>query len=135
MNVTLDNKSVHIEMTDDSPRIVLDTNEGIFKIEGPSYPEDAYELYKYVIQWIDDNQDLKTALNFDFNFNFKVLSSASHKMIYEILLKLEDLHRKTNNVIINWYYLNFDEDMHEVGEDFADTIDIPFKFFPLESTE
>lgn len=132
MDTTLNYKPVYIEMTDDSPHIFLDAENSVFKIEGPSYPEDAHDVYKVVLEWISKvNDPLKSKLNCD--FNFKILSSASHKMIYEILIGLESLHKKSNNVVINWYYQEFDEDMYETGEDYADTIDIPFKLFPLES--
>ena len=131
MDTTFNYKPVDIEMTDESPHIFLDAENSIFKIEGPSYPEDSYDVYSVVIDWIRKlDGNLKSKLNCD--FNFKVLSSASHKMIYEIFIGLENLHKKSNNVVVNWYYLKFDEDMFEIGEDFSDTVDVPFKFFPLD---
>lgn len=132
MDSTLNYEAVHIEMTEDTPLIILNMDENILKIEGPSYPEDAYGLYERVIEWVTKLKK-HTISELNCNFNFKVLSSASHKMIYEILIELESLHKISNSVTINWYFLNFDEDMHETGEDFAETIDLPFKFFPLES--
>ena len=131
MDTTSNYKPVNIEITEDSPLIILDLENFLFKIEGPSYPEDAYAVYNAVIEWISKlDGSLKSKLYCV--FNFKVLSSASHKMIYEILIGLESLHKKSNNVIINWNYLKFDEDMYEVGEDFSDIVDIPFKLIPLE---
>ena len=133
MSDIIDYKAIKIEMTDDSPKVILDEGGSIFKIEGSSYPEDAFEFYKQVINWVSKIKiNKKTILNCDFNFN--ILSSASHKMIYAILLELENLNKKSKNVIINWYYLNFDEDMYEVGEGFSDNINIPFKFFPIQTS-
>jgi len=131
MDMSFNYKPVSIEMTDDSPSIFLDAENLIFKIEGPSYPEDSYDVYNVVIDWIRKlNGNLNSELKCD--FNFKVLSSASHKMIYEIFIGLENLHKMSNNVVVNWYYLKFDEDMFEIGEDFADAVDLPFKFFLLD---
>ena len=131
MSIISNSRPVFVKMTDDSPQIVLDVDNSMFKIEGPSYPEDSYDVYTVVLEWIlglDGNVNSELICD----FNFKVLSSASHKMVYEIIIKLEDLYKKTNNVIINWHYLTYDEDLFEIGEDFSDTVEVPFKFLPYE---
>ncbi|RLD81177.1 MAG: hypothetical protein DRJ10_06485 [Bacteroidetes bacterium] len=131
METTINYKPVHIEMTDDSPQITLDADKFVFKIEGASYPENSYDVYNVVLDWIRKlDGDVKSKLNCDFNFS--VLSSASHKMIYEIITLLDGLHKKSNNVTVNWHYQTSDEDLFEIGEDFSDIVDVPFKFYSLE---
>ena len=128
MGNSYQNKVIDIQKTEDSPRILLDENKSIFLIEGSSFPEDAYAVYIVVLDWLKDitkrfENELQCV------FKFKVISSASHKMIYEILVELEKLYNKSSNIIIHWYYEEHDEDMLEVGEDFTETLDIPFEFF------
>jgi ERCC4-type nuclease len=120
-------KLVNVKMRIDSPKIILDSENSVFLIEGPSYPEDPFEVYNCVIHWItmNNNQFDKPLVC---EFKFKVLSSASRKLILEILLKLEKASKKNRNVKIKWYYEKYDEDMKEAGEDLSDNIDIPFEF-------
>jgi len=130
MRQSIDGKVINFKMRIDAPRILLDSENYIFLIEGPSYPEDAFEIYDCVIQWIKQNQhQFKQPLNCE--FKFKVLSSASRKLILEILYTLEKVAKKNHNITVKWYYDEYDEDMKEAGEDLADNIDIPFEFIAL----
>jgi len=121
---------VSFEMTVDSPRILLDTANSIFQIEGPSYPEDAYEVYGCILEWLKQNNN-RFENHLNCQFKFKVLSSASRKMLLEILLELEKSSRNHKNIRIQWYFEKYDEDMMEAGEDFSDNIDIPFEFISI----
>ena len=124
------NNLVEIKQTEDSPKIFLDEDNSSFLIEGPSFPEDAFVVYTPVLNWIK-----KVTSKFDnelkCEFKFKVVSSASHKMLYEILTELEKMYNKVTNIRIHWYYEELDEDMQEIGEDFSETLNIPFEFFKL----
>ena len=122
------NNIIDIQQTEDSPRILLDENKSFFLIEGPSFPEDAFEVYAKVLNWVK-----KITSKFDnelqCKFKYKVVSSASHKMLYETLTELEKLYNNASNISIHWHYEEMDEDMLEIGEDFAATLELPFEFF------
>ena len=114
-----------IEATSDTPKIHLDAEKGYFEIANLSLPEDAIEFYKPVIKWIKDyfeNPNEKT----DFNFKLEYFNTASSKQIVQILLLLEKLS-KTHNILIKWHYKDIDEDMQDLGEEYADIIDIDFE--------
>jgi hypothetical protein len=116
---------VSIDMRVDSPRILLDATKPVFLIEGPSYPEDALEVYECVLTWIKSCiYNIKEQLNCEFKFN--VLSSASRKLIQEILFMLEKAHRINKNIKILWYFNEDDEDMKDAGEDLMENINLPF---------
>ncbi len=120
-------KVIRIEQNEDSPSIILDEKNLIFAISGPSYPEDAFYTYSKVISWLNNfNKDF--SIKFICKFAFSILSSASHKMIYEILIKLENLYIQGKNIEVEWSYEKFDEDMKEIGEDYMETLDLPFVF-------
>jgi len=124
------NNIVEIQQTEDSPRILLNEDNSLFLIEGPSFPEDAFSSYTPVIDWLK-----KVTSKFDnelkCTFKFKVVSSASHKMLYETLTFLEKLYDSGTNISIHWYYEELDEDMFEIGEDFSEALSIPFVFHKL----
>jgi len=123
-------KNINVEMRVDSPKIVLDSNKSIFIIEGPSYPEDAFEVYDCVLHWLkQNNYQFENQLNCE--FKFKVLNSSSRKMIVEILIALEMASQKNRNIRVLWYFEKYDEDMMQAGEDLADNIDIPFDFISI----
>ena len=117
-----------IDAADDMPRIILDEKNYLIDIKGSSYPEDAFEVYHIVLKWLNSVpiiQDKELICR----FNFNILSSASHKMVFEILIRLESLKIDGDiNVKIIWEYDEIDEDMEEAGHDFNDTIELPFEF-------
>jgi hypothetical protein len=117
---------VKIEATVDSPKIVLDIEKSTFLIDGASYPEDANIIYDGVLEWLRAD-DIPYNGELICHFSFNVLSSASRKMIYEILIELEKAHIANNNILVQWHYAKFDEDMMEVGEDFSEIIEVPFE--------
>jgi len=124
-------KKIYIEPSEDSPLIHLDKNNLIFDISGPSYAADTYSVYQKVLDWLDEVNEFNGKLKC--KFDFSLLSSASHKMVFEILLKLENLYNSGNDITVDWYYAQFDEDMLEVGEAFSETINLPFDFFPKDT--
>jgi len=117
-----------IEETEDSPQIILDQDNFLLKISGPSFPEDAYETFQPVIRWI--NAIKEDVVKLTCEFDFSILSSASNKLMFEVLIKLEDMYQEGKDIIIFWYHDDFDEDMQEEGESFAQTMHVPFKFMP-----
>ncbi len=123
-------RPVNIKETVDSPKILLDAEKATFLIDGPSYPEDAYDVYDHVLDWVRQN-DYPLNGELICHFKFNVLSSTSRKMVYEILLELEKLHEINGSIHINWHFEKFDEDMLEVGEDFSEIVNIPFKLLPV----
>lgn len=124
------NKTI-IEGAEDSPAVLMDLDKKMLIIEGASFPEDAIETYKPIIDWLNANIDKLDSLSVIFDYS--ILSSASNKMVYEILLKLENLYKKNNNVTIKWYYETYDEDMKEEGLGFKSNVKVPFEILPKEN--
>jgi len=120
---------LYIQESEDSPLIHLDAHKLIFRIIGPSYSADAFATYYQVVDWIEQLQH-KPSQKLSCIFDFSILSSASHKMIYEILTRLENHFNSGFDISIEWHYAKYDEDMLEIGEAFSETINIPFRFVP-----
>ena len=49
----------------------------------------------------------------------------------DVFKKLEAIHKAKNEVVINWYYEEDDEDMLEAGEDYESIIRVPFKMIEI----
>ena len=114
-----------IEGTDDTPEIVLDKENNIFKFSGKSLPEDVKEFYLPIIEWLDDysndpNEKTKVV------FKMEYFNSSSSKRIVDILTKFEEMKDKGFDISVDWYYQDDDEDMQDAGEAFASIVDLPF---------
>ena len=114
---------INLEATEDTPRIVLDKDKGLFEISGRSLPEDSAEFYQPILEWLDRYQKSANP-NTKFAFKLEYFNTASSKLILDILSKLEDIEGTT----VIWYYHEDDEDMEEAGEEFSELVDIPFEF-------
>lgn len=118
-----------INATDDTPEIIFDPSKNTFKISKISVPEDAYEFYSPVIQWIKDygNRPLPET---NLEFNLEYVNSASAKQLIQVLLAFEEINKK-NKVKIKWYYEGIDEDMLMLGKRFKNLTDIEFDFIEI----
>ena len=67
------------------------------------------------------------------NVQLEYFNTSSSKCILDVFKKLEGIHKSNNEVIINWYYEEDDEDMLDMGKDYESLIRIPFDFFELSS--
>ena len=65
------------------------------------------------------------------NIQLEYFNTSSSKCILDVFKKLEAIHKAKNEVIINWYYEEDDEDMLEAGEDYESIIRVPFKMVEI----
>jgi hypothetical protein len=119
------------EETTKTPFVKFDGEKGLVEIKGRSIPENAIEFYKPLIDWLDkyaEQPPTKTSVNVKLEY----FNTSSSKCILDIFRKFELLHKKGNDVEINWYYEEDDEDMFEAGEDYQSIVHIPFKMIEME---
>jgi hypothetical protein len=119
-------ETIKIQGTEDTPKIILDAGNEILEISGRSLPEDVSSFYEPVLNWLTEyaeNPNKKTV----FNFKLTYFNTASSKLLLDILMKLEEMNEKGQDVLIRWHYPEDDEDMAEAGEEYADIVDVPFE--------
>ncbi|GAA4838400.1 DUF1987 domain-containing protein [Algivirga pacifica] len=112
-----------LEGTEDTPKIVLDKDNGVFEISGRSLPEDSAEFFSPVLSWLDGYKD-EANTETVFNFKLEYFNTASSKLILDILSKLENV----DGTKVVWYYHEDDEDMEEAGEEFSELVEVDFEF-------
>lgn len=121
-------EDIKIEGTPKTPTVNFITNEGLLEIKGRSIPENSIEFYKPLIDWIESYaKEPKDSTNI--NIQLEYFNTSSSKCILDLFKKLEAIN---NNITINWYYEEDDEDMLEAGEDYEAIINIPFKMIEVE---
>jgi hypothetical protein len=102
-----------VQQEKDTPEIILDSENGIFRFAGRSIPENAVSFYKPVIEWLTDYL-LKPNTSTEILFKFDYFNTASAKQIAKIMLLLEKLSKKSN-VLVKWFYKLGDHEMMEEG--------------------
>ena len=121
-------EDIRIEGTPKTPTVNFINDEGVLEIKGRSIPENSIEFYKPLIEWIESYaQEPKDSTNI--NIQLEYFNTSSSKCILDLFKKLEAIN---NNITINWYYEEDDEDMLEAGEDYEAIINIPFKMIEVE---
>lgn len=111
--------------TDETPAVWLEPADNKFEISGRSLPEDVTTFYNPVLDWFD-NYSLAPNDSTNMVFKMDYFNTASSKLILDILMKLEELSENGNQVKVEWYYREDDEDMEEAGEEYADIVEVDF---------
>ncbi len=125
-------KTLIIEGTDDTPRVVLDQENNLFEISGRSLPEDVVSFYQPVIDWLEE-METKPLENMEFSFKLEYFNTASSKLILDIFLKLDEVYQDGNKINIKWHYSELDEDLEEAGEEYSELVEIPFELVALQT--
>jgi hypothetical protein len=121
-------EDILIEGTPKTPSVRFVSSEGALEIKGRSIPENSIEFYKPLMDWIESyagNPKGHTVVNIQLEY----FNTSSSKCILDLFKKLEVIN---NEIVINWYYEEDDEDMLEAGEDYDAIINIPFKMIEIE---
>lgn len=122
---------ISIEGTPKTPTVNFDADKGLVEVKGRSIPENSIEFYKPLVDWLEEylNQPFEKT---NVNIQLEYFNTSSSKCILDVFKKLEAIYKSGNDVVINWYYEEDDEDMLEAGEDYQSIIKIPFKMIEIE---
>ena len=105
-----------IEETKYTPAISLDVN-GTISIVGKSYPENTFEFYGPVMEWLGtyfEEGNKKLTLNMEITY----FNSSSSKLFFDMFDLLDE--NNSDELVINWIYDEDNESALEAGEDFKD---------------
>ncbi len=118
--------NIMLESTKVTPAITMLIEEGLVEIAGESYPENSVEFYQPIFDWLDAYiAEEKRYLTV--NFKLTYFNTSSSKCLMDILDTLQSYHNVSEQVEVNWYYQEEDEDMLESGTEFAEDLDMTFK--------
>ena len=116
-----------LNATETTPSVNFNPETGKLIIEGNSIPNDAEEFFNPILSWLEEyvsSTRVKTTLVIKLHY-FNVSSS---KRILYMFYKLNELLKLNKPVVIKWYYSEDEDEMFEVGQDFAFMVNIPFHF-------
>lgn len=118
-------------LTDDSPQVEFDKDSGKFEISGKSLPEDVISFYQPLLDWLKEYKSSPLDKTI-FDFKLVYFNTASSKLILDILLILEEIKEEGHDILVRWYSLSNDEDMHEAGEEYADMVEVEFEYLTYD---
>ena len=105
-----------IEETKYTPTINLDAS-GTVSIVGKSYPENTFEFYAPVMEWLStyfEEGNKKLTLDMEITY----FNSSSSKLFFDMFDLLDE--NNSDELVINWIYDEENDSALEAGEDFKD---------------
>ena len=116
-------RSLILEPTNKTPKIVLSTELNLYEIQGRSIAEDAVGYWQPILKWLDESNLNNKCI---FKFNLSYFNTSSSKMILEFFRKLEKKYKAGYDIEIEWSCDFDDDDMIETGEDYRALVSLPF---------
>ncbi|GAB3267555.1 biofilm regulation phosphoprotein SiaC [Chitinimonas naiadis] len=112
--------------TQSTPAIQGAWATGTLSMQGDSYPENSYELFHQVFEWVErflaeGGQPLRLELRLLY------LNTSSIKAMMDIFDLLEEAHHRGKQVSVNWHYDHRNERVAELAEEFKEDCTFPFE--------
>ncbi|MGB0521947.1 MAG: DUF1987 domain-containing protein [Flammeovirgaceae bacterium] len=115
------------------PTVILDPDSCEFELIGQCYMEHTDLFFQPIFEWLDEflliNHELVSL-----NIKLSYFNTSAVKCIWEFLNRLAKYHKRSGQeVAINWYFDEEDDNMHDIYLDFEE--EIPLKFNHIQSDE
>ena len=121
---------LHIEGTEDTPEVLLDSGNNTFSISGRSFPENAIEFYEPIFAWLQKYAE-EVENDMEFEFCMEYFNTSSSKQIAKIFLLLEKINENVFVQVI-WKYKTEDSDMMASGMRFSKLLTLEFELREVE---
>lgn len=113
--------------TAQTPVISFNPLIGNMEIKGRSIPDNPDDFWVPVLNWFESYL-IQPAPRTTFKIDLEYFNISSSKRILFLLYKLNELAERGLDVCVEWHYKKEDEDMYEVGQDYAYMVKVPFQF-------
>ena len=121
---------IQIEATERSPAIHFDFAANTYSIKGESYPEDVASFFGPVLDQMESHLEGLSGATVTFEFELIYFNSSTAKVLMGLFETLDECADNGNTVEIVWKYEEDDDNMQELGEEFAE--DLENAVFKLE---
>jgi len=116
---------ISIAGTQSTPEIRSNWDDGIVCLQGDSYPENSYELFNQVVEWIERYLD-EAGRPLKLDLQLLYLNTSSIKAMMDIFDVLEAAHTNNKPVSVDWHYDKRNERVAELAEEFKEDCTFPF---------
>ncbi len=111
-------ENLKLEATKYTPEISLESS-GVISMVGKSYPENTFEFYSPIIEWVEAYFDGSAADTTVVNMEILYFNSSSSKLFFDFFDLLEEASAN-HTIEINWIYDEENESALEAGQDFIE---------------
>ena len=111
-------ENLKLEATKYTPEINFEVS-GKLSLVGKSYPENTFEFYAPMMEWLELYFNESAAETTIVNMEIIYFNSSSSKLFFDFFDLLEE-NSEDNKIEINWIYDEENESAEEAGEDFIE---------------
>jgi len=126
--------SLEIKASLKTPKVSVNFEEGKILLAGISIPEDPYAFYSPVNEKITEylvSPQKTTSLEFKLEY-----FNTSSTLVIRNLIRDLSQHSNKTNLVVKWYYEEYDEDMKEAGDEFRMLFDgLKFELVEVQEFE
>ena len=123
-------QSLIIDATENSPKVILDYEKSFIELEGKSYPENSFEFYGPILQWLETYLKENTKKQTTMNIKLSYFNSSTSQILFDLFDVLVDSRHE--NLDINWYYNSDKQTDLESYEEYSDEFeDLQIKAVPF----
>ena len=116
-------RPLYKEINENIPKVLLDACSGVFEISGRSLSDESRVIGELIFDWLDQyvlypNEQTIFVCRIDYinGHNFS-------KLLLDIFHRLAHIE----GAQVHWYFEEDDEDMQDVGAEFAEMVAVPFE--------
>lgn len=118
--------SLNIPESQSTPGIVAEWERGLLSMHGDSYPENSFEFFGQVIEWVDDYlQQSDAPLSLELRLIY--MNTSSVKALMDIFDLLEAAFHRGRQVKVVWYYDPRNERVLDLADEFREDCTFPFE--------
>lgn len=122
----------YIEASKETPLVSLNSEKGVFLIDGECVSETPDEFFSNITNWIE-NYSKNPYKTTTLTINLRGINISSSKFLLNIIYQLENIQKSGFQVKIRWVYKNGEDGNYELGKDYSEMASVPFDF--IETVE
>ena len=122
----------YIEASKETQLVSLNSEKGVFLIDGNCVSENPDEFFNNITNWIE-NYSKNPYKTTTLTINLGEINISSSKFLLNIIYQLESLDKSGFQVKIRWVYKNGEDGNYELGKDYSEMASVPFDF--IETVE
>ena len=113
-------EKLFIEATKYTPEVDFNPSTLILSIAGKSYPENTFEFYSPINEWIKEFLNSLTDEKVLLKLDLEYLNSSSLKAFFDLFDNLEAAVEKGIDTYVQWIYDKENDISEETAEDFVE---------------
>lgn len=126
MSDTKNTNNIAIAGSQSTPSVAGDWAQGLLRMQGDSYPENSFEFFGPIIDWLERFLKNPPAPLLRLELRLVYMNTSSVKAMMDIFDLLEDSYKEGFPVCVDWYYDARNERVMSLADEFREDCSFPF---------